>query len=85
MRRGIGAPKPLWQRIFGSALLMALFGWLLGLILGPHEALLTAIISGGLLGLRPLKLRLGLLIGVLVGRCCGRSTAGLTRRWSRRW
>ena len=24
--------KPLWQRIFSSALLMALFGWLLGLI-----------------------------------------------------
>ena len=39
-------------------LLMALFGWLLGLISGPDEPLLTAIISGallGLLGLRPGK------------------------------
>ena len=37
---------------------MALFGWLLGLIYGPDEPLLTAIISGallGLLGLRPLQ------------------------------
>ena len=41
---------------------MALFGWLLGLIYGAGEPLLTAIISGtllGLLGLRPLKLALG--------------------------
>jgi hypothetical protein len=59
----------LWQRILSSALLMALFGWLLGLI-GLDEPLLTAIVSGallGLLGLRPLKLALGLLVGVLVG------------------
>src|SRR3954452_8012743 len=36
-RRSAGEIKPLWQRIFASALLMALFGWLLGLIYGPDE------------------------------------------------
>jgi hypothetical protein len=49
-------PKPLWHRILSSVLLMALFGWLLGLIYGSDEPLLTAMISGavvGLLGLRP--------------------------------
>jgi hypothetical protein len=69
LSRGAGEIKPLWQRILSSALLMALFGWLLGLI-GLDEPLLTAIVSGallGLLGLRPLKLALGLLVGVLVG------------------
>ncbi len=67
--RGTGEVKPLWQRIFGSALLMALVGWLLGLI-GLDEPLPTAILSGGLLGLlglRPLKLTLGLLVGAVVG------------------
>ena len=37
---------------------MALFGWVLGLIYGPDEPLLTGIISGaliGLLGLRPAR------------------------------
>ena len=61
--------KPLWQRIFASALLMALFGGLLGLI-GLDEPLLAAIVSGallGLLGLRPLKLALGLVVGAGVG------------------
>jgi hypothetical protein len=43
MSRGGGEIKPLWQRIFSSALLMALFGWLLGLIYGPDEPLLAAI------------------------------------------
>jgi len=63
-------PKPLWDRILNSALLMALFGWLLGLIYGSGEPLLTAIISGaivGLLGLRPAKAALGLLVGVVLG------------------
>jgi hypothetical protein len=49
---------------------MALFGWLLGLIYGPDEPLLTGIISGafiGLLGLRPAKLALGLLLGAVLG------------------
>src|SRR4051812_29549035 len=62
--------KPLWDRILNSALLMALFGWLLGLIYGSGEPLLTAIISGaivGLLGLRPAKAALGLLVGVVLG------------------
>jgi hypothetical protein len=63
-------PKPRWHRIVSSVLLMALFGWLLGLIFGSDEPLLTAIISGalvGLLGLRPLKAALGLLVGGLLG------------------
>ena len=70
IRRGPAGPKPLWYRIVSSALLMALFGWLLGLIYGPDEPLLTAIISGaliGLLGLRPAKVALGLLVGVVMG------------------
>ena len=40
--------KPLWYRILASALLMALFGWLLGLIYG--EPLFTALVSGGCSG-----------------------------------
>ena len=70
IRRGAAEPKPLWYRILSSALLMALFGWLLGLIYGPDEPLLTAVISGaviGLLGLRPGKLFLGLLVGAVTG------------------
>jgi hypothetical protein len=63
-------PKPLWNRILSSVLLMALFGWFLGLIYGSDEPLLTGIISGafvGLLGLRPVKAALGLLVGVVLG------------------
>jgi hypothetical protein len=63
-------PRPLWGRIVASALLMALLGWLLGLIYGPDHALLTGLISGGLLGLlglRPLKVGLGLAVGAAVG------------------
>jgi hypothetical protein len=70
LRRGPAEPKPLWYRIVSSALLMALFGWLLGLIYGPDEPLLTALISGaliGLLGLRPGKAFLGLLVGAVLG------------------
>jgi hypothetical protein len=67
-RRAPAAPKPIWQRIFASALLMALFGWLLGLI---YDApLFIAIVSGallGLLGLRPLKVALGVAVGAAVG------------------
>ena len=80
MSRSAGEIKPLWQRIFGSALLMALFGWLLGLIYGPDEVLLTAIISGallGLLGLRPGKAALGLVIGVALGLLFQALDAGL--------
>jgi hypothetical protein len=70
IRRGPAEPKPLWYRIVSSALLMALFGWLLGLIYGADEPLITAIISGGLiglLGLRPSKALLGLLVGAVLG------------------
>jgi hypothetical protein len=70
IRRVPAEPKPLWYRILSSALLMALFGWLLGLIYGPDEPLLTAVISGaviGLLGLRPVKIALGLLVGAALG------------------
>jgi hypothetical protein len=70
IRRDPAEPKPLWHRILSSALLMALFGWLLGLIYGPDEPLLTGIISGallGLLGLRPAKAALGLLVGAVLG------------------
>jgi hypothetical protein len=70
IRRGPAEVKPLWYRILSSALLMALFGWALGLIYGPDEPLLTAMISGaliGLLGLRPGKALLGLLVGAVLG------------------
>src|SRR5262245_8599153 len=69
LRRTAAQPKPIWQRILGSVLLMAIFGWLLGLVIGDHTVL-TAVISGGLLGLlglRPLKFALGLVIGGAVG------------------
>jgi hypothetical protein len=68
--RGSAEPKALWYRILSSALLMALFGWLLGLIYGSDEPLLTGIISGALirlLGLRPGKAALGLLVGAVLG------------------
>jgi hypothetical protein len=70
VRQRPAEPKWLAQRIFASVLLMALVGALLGLIYGPDHALLTGLISGGLLGalgLRPLKLALGLAIGAVVG------------------
>jgi hypothetical protein len=70
IRKGPAEIKPLWQRILSSALLMALFGWLLGLIYGADEPLLTALLSGalvGLLGLRPIKAALGLLVGAVLG------------------
>src|SRR3954452_25622399 len=69
MHRSVAEVKPLWQRVFSSALLMALFGWLLGLI-GFDQPLPVAIVSGallGLLGLRPLKVALGLVVGAVVG------------------
>ena len=80
IRRGPAEPKPLWHRILSSALLMALFGWLLGQIYGSGESLLTGIISGGLvglLGLRPVKLSLGLLVGALLGALFQALDAGL--------
>ena len=68
LSRSAAAPKPLWNRIVSSALLMALFGGLLGLVI--DAPLPVAIISGGLLGLlglRPVKLALGLLVGAVLG------------------
>jgi hypothetical protein len=68
--RSPAEPKPLWQRILSSTLLMALFGWLLGLIYGSDEPVLTGIISGvlvGLFGLRPVKVALGFLVGAVLG------------------
>ena len=76
MTQGAAEPKPLLGRIVASALLMALLGWLLGLIYGAGHVLLTAIISGallGLLGLRPLKLALGLVVGAVVGAGAARA------------
>jgi hypothetical protein len=70
LTRGAAQVKPLWYRILSSALLMALLGWVLGLIYGSDEPLLTAIIAGavvGLLGLRPAKAALGLLVGAVLG------------------
>ena len=68
--RPAAQPKPLWQRILGSVLLMALFGGLLGLVVGGGHAVLIAIVSGGLLGLlglRPIKVALGVVVGAVVG------------------
>src|SRR5215213_619589 len=84
MSRGGAEIKPLWQRIFSSALLMALFGWLLGLIYGSEEPLPTAIISGALLGLLGLRLRkvaLGLVIGVALGVLFQALDAGVESAW----
>jgi len=70
MSRATAEPKPVFYRVLSSALLMALFGWALGLIYGTGEPLLTALISGavvGLLGLRPAKAALGLLVGAVLG------------------
>jgi hypothetical protein len=69
LRRGAAVTKPLWYRILSSALLMAIFGWLLGRLVGDGRPLLVALACGallGLLGLRPLKVALGLLAAALV-------------------
>jgi hypothetical protein len=63
-------PKPLAGRIAASALLMAIFGWLLGLLYGSDHVVLTAMLSGALMGafgFRPLKVALGVAIGAVVG------------------
>jgi hypothetical protein len=68
--RGAAEPKPLWYRIVSSVLLMSLFGWLLGVLFDSDATLLTAILSGavvGLLGLRPMKAALGLITGLAIG------------------
>ena len=58
---------PLWQRILGSALAMSLFGALLGIVL---SSVAVAILSGallGLIGLRPVKVALGVAVGAALG------------------
>jgi hypothetical protein len=78
LSRGPAEPAPLWQRILGSALFMALIGWLLGL--AYDEPLFIGIVSGGLLGLlglRPLKVALGLLVGAVVGVALGDAAPAL--------
>jgi hypothetical protein len=80
MRRGGAQIKPLWQRIFSSALLMALFGWLLSLVFGSDATLLTAMLSGallGLLGLRPFKIVIGVVVGAALGVLLEAFDAGL--------
>src|SRR3954451_9017318 len=70
LNRPAAQPKPLWQRILSSVLLMALVGWLLGLVYGRDHTVVTAVGSGvllGLLGLRPVKVALGLVVGAAVG------------------
>jgi hypothetical protein len=77
--RGAAELKPPWQRIASTALLMSLFGWLLGVI-GLDDPLLVAIVSGallGLLGLRPLKVALGLVVGAAVGVLLGALDTGV--------
>jgi hypothetical protein len=79
LSRGAAEVKPLWQRIVSSALLMALFGWLLGVI-GLDDPLLVGIVSGallGLFGLRPLKVALGLVVGAAVGVLLGALDRGV--------
>ncbi len=69
-RHGPAEPKPLLGRIAASALLMALFGGLLGVIYGSGHTVLTAMLSGallGALGLRPLKVALGIAVGAVAG------------------
>jgi hypothetical protein len=69
-RHGPAEPKPLAGRIAASALLMAVFGWLLGVLYGSDHTVLTAIVSGalmGLFGIRPAKVALGIAIGAAVG------------------
>jgi hypothetical protein len=80
VRKSPAEPKPLWQRILSTALLMGLFGWLLGLIYGSDEPLLTGVICGGLVGLfglRPAKLALGILVGAVLGALFQALDAGI--------
>lgn len=78
--RGAGETKPLWHRILSAALLMALVGWLLGVILGDDRTLAIALICGGALGLaglRAAKLGIGLAVGAAVGVLFGLPDGGV--------
>src|SRR3954454_8533728 len=66
-RLGPADAPPVWQRILGSALAMSLFGALLGM---AFSSVVVALLSGallGLVGLRPLKVVLGIAVGAVVG------------------
>jgi hypothetical protein len=78
IRRGPAEVKPRWYRIVSSALLMALFGWLLGLVY--DEPVFIAVVSGaliGVLGLRPGKAVLGILVGAVLGALFQALDAGI--------
>jgi hypothetical protein len=66
-RLGPADAPPLWQRILGSVLAMSLLGALLGVV---FSSLVVGILSGallGLIGLRPLKVLIGVAVGAVVG------------------
>jgi hypothetical protein len=70
VNHGPAQPKPLLNRTIASALLMALLGWLAGLVIGDGHVPAVAIVTGallGLLGVRPLKVALGIAVGLVVG------------------
>src|SRR4051794_783514 len=70
------APGPLWSRIAGSALAMAVLGWALGLV---ASALVVGLLCGvllGCMGLRPLKIVLGAVVGAAIG------VIGLSGAWT---
>src|SRR4051794_9335746 len=74
--RRTAAPGPLWSRIAGSALAMAVVGWALGLALGPLAVGLLCGALVGCMGLRPFKLALGLAVGAAIG------LIGLSGAWT---
>jgi len=67
--RPAARPPPLWQRTLGSVLVMAVVGWLFGLVVGDRAVLTGVVVGGflGMLGLRPAKVALGLVVGAAVG------------------
>jgi len=70
---------PLWQRTLGSVLVMAVVGWLFGLVVGDRAVLTGVVIGGflGTLGLRPAKVALGLVVGAAVGLALHAIDAGV--------
>ena len=83
VRRGPGELQPLWHRILSSVLLMALFGWLLGLIYGPDEPFLTrssAVLSSACSGCGRSRPPSGSWSGPFLARSSSLSTALPSRR-----
>ncbi len=64
LRQGVAQPKPLWARVIASGLLLSLLGAALGLVLGDEATGFACGALIGLMGLRPLKLLLGIVVGV---------------------